>query len=92
VFFAGSRYYNLGTYQVKKADGTTVTVTQLPLPASPPLLGAHPRQSGERLDLIASHFLNDATAFWQLCNANDSMVPDALAAQQLISIPGESSS
>ena len=71
MFFPGSRYYNLTQYQVVKSDGTTVTVTQLPLPANPPLLGLHPRLNGQRLDLIASHFLNDATAFWQLCDAND---------------------
>lgn len=92
MFFPGSRYYNLTTYQVEKSDGTSVTVTQLPLPLNSPLLGAYPRQNGQRLDLIASHFLNDATAFWQLCDANDSMVPDALAVQNLISIPGNSPS
>lgn len=91
MFFPGSRYYTLGTYRVQKSDGTTVTVTQLPLPANPALLGAHPRQSGQRLDLIASYSLNDATTFWRLCDANDSIVPDALAVQPLISIPGQSS-
>jgi hypothetical protein len=92
MFFPGSRYYNLGTYQVEKQDGTTVTVTELPLPASPPLLGAYPRQNRQRLDLIASHFLKDATAFWRLCDANDSLVPDALSTKDLISIPAKSSS
>lgn len=92
MFFPGSRYANLATYQVVKSDGTTVTVTRLPLPGNPPLLGSHPRQSRQRLDLIASHFLNDATAFWQLCDANSSMVPDALAVHNLIAIPGEPSS
>jgi hypothetical protein len=92
MFFPGSRYYNLPQYQVTKSDGTTVTVTQLPLPTNPPLLGSHPRLTGQRLDLIASHFLNDATAFWQLCDANDSVVPDALAVHNLIAIPGEAAS
>jgi len=92
MFFPGSRYYKLTTYQVVKSDGTTVTVAQLPLPANPPLLGSHPRLKGQRLDLIAAHFLNDATAFWQLCDANDSVVPDALAVHNLIAIPGEASS
>jgi hypothetical protein len=91
MFFPGSRYYNLETYRVRRSDGMTVTVTQLPVPTSPPLLGAHPRQNGQRLDLIASHFMNDATAFWRLCDANDAMVPDALAVQNLIAIPGDSS-
>ena len=92
MFFPGSRYLDLATYQVVKADGTTVTVTKLPRPRIAPLLGNHPRQSGQRLDLIASHFLNDATAFWQLCDANDSVVPDALAVRNLIAIPGKASS
>ena len=92
MFFPGSRYINLSTYQVTKPDGTTVAVTRLPLPANPPLIGSYPRQTGHRLDLIASHFLNDATAFWQLCDANDAMAPDALAAHNLVSIPGKASS
>ena len=92
MFFPGSRYINLTTYQVVKSDGTTVTVTRLPLPTNRPLLGLHPRQSGQRLDLIAAHFLNNATAFWQLCDANDSLAPDALAVRNLVGIPGEASS
>ena len=92
MFFTGSRYIKLTTYQVVKADGTIVSVTRLPLPANLPILGAHPRPNSQRLDLIASHFLNDATAFWQLCDANDSVVPDALVAHRLISIPGEATS
>jgi hypothetical protein len=89
MFFPGSRYLKLSTYQVAKPDGTTVKAIRLPLPANPPLLGFHPRQTGQRLDLIASHFLNDATAFWQLCGANNSMVPDALAVHNLVAIPGK---
>jgi hypothetical protein len=92
VFFPGSRYANLSTYQVVKSDGTMVTVTRLPLPSQPPILGLHPRQNEQRLDLIAYHFLNDATTFWQLCDANNAMVPDALAIHSLIAIPGEASS
>jgi hypothetical protein len=92
MFFPGSRYIKLTTYQVIKSDGTMVTVTRLPLPGNLPLLGLHPRQSGQRLDLIGAHFLNNATAFWQLCDANNSLAPDALANHTLIGIPGEASS
>lgn len=92
MFFPGSRYANLSTYQVVKSDGTMVTVIHLPLPSQPPILGLHPRQNGQRLDLIAYHFMRDATAFWQLCDANNSMVPDALGVHSLIAIPGEASS
>jgi hypothetical protein len=76
-------------YSVKKTDGTVVTATRLPLPLQRPLLGLHPRHDGQRLDLIASHYLSDATTFWQLCDANNSVSPDALAVHELIAIPGK---
>jgi hypothetical protein len=87
MFFPGSRYEKVGTAIVTKADGTVVTVTTLPLPLQNPLLGFHRRLDGQRLDLIASHYLQDATTFWRLCDANNSMVPDALAVQNLVGIP-----
>jgi len=90
MFFPGSRYLNLVSYTVKKADGTLVPVIRLPLPVQTTVLGYHPRHQRERLDLIAYHFLFDATTFWRLCDANNAMVPDALAAHDLIGIPGKS--
>jgi hypothetical protein len=90
MFFPGSRYEKVGTVTITRADGTVVTVTRLPLPVQKPLQGFHRRLDGQRLDLIASHYFNDATAFWQLCYANNTMVPGALAAHDLIGIPVES--
>ncbi len=90
MFFSGSRYQNIGTDTITRADGTVVTVTKLPLPVQSSLRGFHRRLDGQRLDLIASHYFNDATTFWQLCDANNTMVPDALAAHNLIGIPVES--
>ncbi len=87
MFFPGSRYEKTGTYQVTRPDGTVLTVTRLPLPLQNPVLGFHRRLEGQRLDLIASHYLSDATAFQRLCDANNAMVPDALAARDLIGIP-----
>lgn len=87
MFFSGSRYQNAGTYALTKPDGTVVTVTKIPLPTAPSLLGYHRRQDGQRLDLIAAHYLTDATTFWRLCDANNSVVPDALAVHDLIGIP-----
>lgn len=91
MFFDGSRYEKAGTTTVMKADGTVVTVTKLPLPAPKPFLGFHRRLEGQRLDLIAARYLTDATAFWKLCDANNTMVPDALSAHDLIGIPGQGS-
>ena len=67
-----------------------MATTNLPLPVQTPLQGFHRRLDGQRLDLIASRYLKDATAFWQLCDANNAIAPDALAAHNLIGIPVES--
>jgi hypothetical protein len=87
MFSPTSRYADAGSYQVTLADGSVVTVTRIPalVPRAP--IGWHRRADGERLDLIAYHFLKDATRAWQLCEANDAISPDALAVHELIAIP-----
>lgn len=87
MFTPTSRYANAGTYQVTLPDGTVVTATRIPLPLARNPIGFHPRAEGERLDLIAYRYLRDPTRFWQLCEANDTVVPDALADHVLIAIP-----
>jgi hypothetical protein len=90
MFFPGSRYETTGTYTVTLPNDKTVRVTKLPLPQSRAILGYHHRLEGQRLDLIANRYLKDPTAFWQLCDANNALVPDALAARDLIGIPPKS--
>jgi hypothetical protein len=87
MFASNSRYFALGTYTVTTTDGRVVTATRLPLPQAAPLAGFHRRVQGDRLDLLAARFLNDPTAFWRLCDANNSPAPDGLAARDLIGIP-----
>jgi hypothetical protein len=87
MFFPGSRYQNLATYTITRLGGAVVAVTRLPLPAQGPVLGYHQRRQGQRLDLIAAHYLVDPTTFWKLCDANNAVVPDALAVHDLIGIP-----
>jgi len=87
MFMRGSRYEKMATYTVKQANGREVTAVRLPLPAPAPLLGFHRRLVEQRLDHIAAVYLADATAFWRLCDADNSVVPDALAAHDLIGIP-----
>jgi hypothetical protein len=89
MFFPGSRYENAGTYKVTLPDGTVVLATRLPLAAAGPLIGFHRRLQGQRLDHLAAHYLTDPTAFWRLCDANNTPVPDALAARDLVGIPGK---
>ena len=90
MFFKGSRYERAGTYVVTRLDGVQVAVTRIPLPVASQLIGFHPRKQGQRLDLIAARYLADATAFWRLCDVNNTIVPDALAAADLVGIPPKS--
>ena len=89
MFLKGSRYEKSETYTVVTADGRRVTAVRLPAPAPRPLIGYYQRKQGQRLDHIAARFLKDATRFWKLCDANGSVVPDALAARELVGIPSK---
>jgi hypothetical protein len=87
MFAANSRYAGLQTYSVTMPDGSVVTATRLPSPSSALPAGYHQRRQGDRLDLLAARYLNDPTAFWRLCDANDAVAPDTLNARDLIGIP-----
>ncbi len=87
MFAPGSRYTAAGTSVLTGPDGSQIAVLILPLPTTPAVTGYHQRRDGERLDLIAAQYLTDATATWRLCDANNSMVPDALGARSFIGIP-----
>ena len=87
MFFPGSRYASVGQCQIKRADGTPLQVTRSPLPGPALVRGYFRRQNGQRLDHIANRYLADATAFWRLCDANNTIVPDALANRDLVGVP-----
>jgi hypothetical protein len=87
MFFPGSRYIDQTTYPVKRADGTVVQAVRLPLPGPTLLMGYVRQPQPRRLDLIAARFFSNATMFWRLCDANNSVVPDALARRDLVGIP-----
>jgi hypothetical protein len=87
VLFPNSRYAAMAHYQKQQPDGSVIQVTRLPLPGPAVVLGFFRRAGGQRLDLIANRFLADATGFWRLCDANNAIVPDALANRDLVGIP-----
>jgi hypothetical protein len=87
MFFPGSRYSKLASYQTTGPDGTLVQATRLPLPGPVVVVGYLRRGKVQRLDQIAARFLGDATAFWRVCDANGAVVPDALAARDMVGIP-----
>jgi len=87
MIFPGSRYEKSGTFVLTRSDGMMIQSLRLPLPGPALVQGYYRRSEGQRLDLIANAFLKDATAFWRLCDANNAVVPDSLAARDLIGIP-----
>lgn len=92
MFSAASRYATAGPpYPVTLPDGTQVLATPIPVRQAPPVLGYHPSGSTDRLDLLAFRYLDDPTAFWRICDANDAMVAGTLAARSLIAIPASGS-
>ena len=87
MFKPSSRYANAETYSVRTSDGRMVTAVRLPVREAPPVSSFHRRVDSQRLDLIAGHYLADATAFWTLCDAADGIAPDAVATRALVPIP-----
>jgi hypothetical protein len=89
MFFPNSRYAGAPTYPMTLPSGATASVVTLPLPRGGTILGFHRRLEGQRLDHLANYYLKDPTAFWQLCDVNASIAPDALAARDLVGIPAK---
>ncbi|MEO7052015.1 MAG: LysM domain-containing protein [Rhodanobacter sp.] len=81
IFPPTSRYALTPTATFVRADGTPVTYLKrrfVPAPESLVLLQWHQVAQGERLDNVAAHYLGDPEQFWQLCDANRALRPQAL--------------
>jgi hypothetical protein len=86
VFSPDSRYLNQPVYTVTLPDGTQASAVIPVLPSPVPIVG-YAQQAGQRLDMVATQYLNAPTGFWRLCDSNNSMLAGALAARALIGIP-----
>lgn len=90
MFDANSRYLKVPTYTVKDHRGRMVNVVE---PAPNPhegLLGIHVLRQGERLDHLASKYLNDPAGYWRIAERNEVMLPEQLTEKREIEIPGKS--
>lgn len=90
VFPKTSRYSRHSrAYRTRDADGREVVAV---LPAHPPreaILGDHLIADGQRLDHLAHYYLDDATGFWRIAEANDALIPDAVPARTFVLIPAK---
>ena len=85
VFDKTSRYADIedASLEVAQPDGTTQAVRYkrrrfLPPRESMTVVGQHAMTDGDRLDLLATRFAGDPTAYWRLCDGNDLLRPDEL--------------
>jgi hypothetical protein len=82
-FLPTSRYYAVEIAALTAADGAQTPFLRrrfLPQSDQFALLREHVVTEGERMDLIAARELGDAEAYWRICDANNAMRPDDLAA------------
>jgi hypothetical protein len=87
MFTPDSRYAGQPTYAVVLPDGSQATAVVPALPNPVPVAGYYRQAGQQRLDLVATAYLNAPAGFWRLCDANNAMVAGALAARALIGIP-----
>jgi hypothetical protein len=86
-----SRYARTPIGTITVADGTghqrTVRFLRRRFPPQPDTLatlGEHVVVHGDRLDLIAASALGDPTQFWRICDANPTIHPEELTAEDRI--------
>ena len=76
-----SRYYGMKTTSMVGSDGTMVVHLRrrfVPTSDRFTVVQEHRVTAGERLDHLASTYLGDPEQYWRLCDANDTVRPDAL--------------
>ncbi len=89
VFDRLSRYVNpaLEPYEVTDVRGRKVLALPTPEPPLERSVGRHVKKLPERLDHLASAYLNDPNAFWRIAEANRAVLPDAILERELVEIP-----
>ena len=88
LFDEKSRYVtNASIYEATDRRGRNIAALTVAAKPAQTLLGEHLRKEGQRLDHLASFYLQDPNGFWRVCEINDAMLPDALAEADIVKIP-----
>lgn len=80
-FPPNSRYHHLQVSQWVRPDGQAVSYVRrrfVPPPENFATLHEHAVAQADRLDNLAAQYIGDAEQYWQICDANGAMRPDAL--------------
>lgn len=84
LFPQNSRYHNIETTTLERADGKEIIYLKrrlAPQPEQFALLQEHMVTEGDRLDNITAQYLGDPEQFWRICDANRAMSPPELTAE-----------
>lgn len=87
MFTQKSRYINSEQFTMKDRRGRIVNVVAVPNAPVQSILGYHQLLQGQRIDHLAANYTIDEAGFWRIAAANDKMLPESLAEQQVIAIP-----
>lgn len=88
IFGEKSRYVkDASIYEATDRRGRKVPALTVANEPVQTLLGEHLRKEGQRLDHLASFYLQDSNGFWRIGELNDAMLPDALAEVDIVKIP-----
>lgn len=80
-FPPNSRYHGVATATMTLPDGRRVRYLRrrfVPLPDALASFRTLRIEQGDRIDNLAARLLGDPEAYWQICDANPAMHPDAL--------------
>jgi hypothetical protein len=86
-FDSNSRYKDAAQYEMQDRRGRTVQVVATPEAPVQTIMGYHLLRQGQRMDHLASRYLNDPAGFWKISAANDAMLPESLTERSPIAIP-----
>ncbi|HMQ33825.1 MAG TPA: hypothetical protein PKD53_24035 [Chloroflexaceae bacterium] len=75
MIFKGSRYEDVGHYQVQDAAGRPVTALKIRFIPRTPAGYLHTFTADERLDILAYNFYRNPEKFWLIADANAAMDP-----------------
>lgn len=84
MFPRTSRYYSIEIAKYITPDQREIVYLRrrfLPNSATAVIIAEHSVAEGDRLDNVTARYIGDPEQFWQVCDANNAMVPDELTAE-----------
>jgi hypothetical protein len=78
MFTSRSRYASIADAVYTTSDGRKINYKVLRITPDTTSLQQHTLAQGDRLDVLAFQYYNDAEQFWRICDGNVALRPDDL--------------